>query len=45
MDISSKILYNVRYECDIINPTIGNKIDCYINNISQTGDGQQQPPR
>ena len=37
IDTSSKIVYNIRYECDLINPTIGNKIECYINNISKMG--------
>ena len=37
IDTSSKIVYNIKYECNIINPTIGNKIECYINNISKMG--------
>lgn len=37
IDTSSKIIYNVRYECQVLNPTIGNKIECYINNISKMG--------
>ena len=37
IDTSSKIVYNIRYKCEIINPTIGNKIECYINNISKMG--------
>jgi hypothetical protein len=37
IDTSSKIVYNIRYECEIINPTIGNKIECYIDNISKMG--------
>jgi len=37
IDTSSKIVYNIIYECNIINPTIGNKIECYINNISKMG--------
>ena len=37
IDTSSKVIYNIRYECDILNPTIGDEIDCYINNISKMG--------
>ena len=37
LDTSSKIIYNIRYTCELINPTIGNHIECYINNISKMG--------
>lgn len=37
INISSKIVYNVRYECDVLNPSIGDEIECYINDISKMG--------
>ena len=37
IDTYSKIVYNVRYECEVLNPSIGDDIECYINDISKMG--------
>ena len=37
IDTYSKLVYNVKYECLLINPTNGDKIECYIDNISKMG--------
>ena len=38
INISSKIVYNVRYECDVLNPSSRWwDIECYINDISKMG--------
>ena len=33
----SKLLYNIRYKTQVINPTIGCHLDCYVDNISKMG--------
>tara|TARA_B100000900_G_C20601378_1_gene725800 strand:- start:5693 stop:6184 length:492 start_codon:yes stop_codon:yes gene_type:complete len=33
----SKITYNIKYKCSIINPSKGMKIDCYINSVTKMG--------
>ncbi len=37
IDRYSKIVYNVRYECEVLNPSVGDNIECYINDISKMG--------
>ena len=37
IDTYSKLIYNIKYECLLINPTNGDKIECYIDNISKMG--------
>ena len=33
----SKVMYNIKYSCDIISPSNGVKIDCYINSVTKMG--------
>lgn len=33
----SKITYNIKYKCSIINPSEGMIIDCYINSVTKMG--------
>ena len=33
----SKIMYNIKYECSVLNPTKGVTIECYVNSVTKMG--------
>ena len=37
IDTKSHIMYNITYKCDIISPSIGNKIKCVVNSNNKMG--------